>query len=388
MAVPLRLFIIAGEASGDALGAPLMAALREATGGEISFEGVGGPLMAEQGLDSLFPMSDLSVMGIAEIVPRLPLLLRRLRQTAAAVRATGPDAIVTIDAPEFCFGVLRRIGDRRAVRIHYVAPTVWAWRPWRAGKLARAIDHLMTLLPFEPTFFEQAGLAASFVGHPVVDGGAATADGVGFRAEAGIAPDARLLCVLPGSRMGEIARLLPPFGETVAALARRFPDLHVVLPTLPHLVGRVRQAVAGWPVPVMVTEDAAGRFGAMAASDVALAASGTVALELARCGTPSVIAYRVHPLTAAVVRRLVRVDYANLVNLLLDRPAVPELLQEHCRVDELTPALETLLTDETAQAAQLAACDEAIGLLSPAGMTPAAMAAETVLRVIRERQEN
>ncbi len=388
MATPLRLFIIAGEASGDALGAPLMEALREATGGDIAFDGVGGPLMAEQGLDSLFPMSDLSVMGIAEIVPRLPLLLRRLRQTARAVRAARPDAIVTIDAPEFCFGVLRRIGDRRAARIHYVAPTVWAWRPWRARKLARALDHLMTLLPFEPKFFEAAGLAASFVGHPVVDGGAARADGAAFRTGAGIAPDARLICVLPGSRAGEIARLLPPFGETIAALARRFPDLRVVLPTLPHIAGRVRRAVAGWPVPVTVTEDAAGRFDAMAAADAALAASGTVALELARCGTPAVIAYRVHPLTAAIVRRLVRVKYANLVNLLLDRPAVPELLQDQCRADQLAPALETLLTDEAARNAQRAACNEAIGLLSPVGTTPAAMAADTVLRVIRERREN
>lgn len=387
MAAPLRLFVIAGESSGDALGARLMGALHDRTGGAFEVSGVGGPLMAGQGLASLFPMSDIAVMGIAEIAPRLPLLLRRLRGTAAAIRAVRPDAIVTIDAPEFCLGVLRRIGDRNAVRIHYVAPTVWAWRPWRVRKFARAIDHLMTLLPFEPPFFERAGLAASFVGHPVVDGGAAHADGARFRAEAGIAPDARLLCVLPGSREGEIARLLPPFAETVARLARRFPDLRIAVPTLPHIAERVRAAVAGWPLPTVVTDDADRRYDAMAAADAALAASGTIALELARCGTPAVIAYRLHPLTAAVVRRLVRVQYVNLVNLLLDRPAVPELLQQDCRADRLAPALETLLADEAARAAQIAACAEAIALLSPDGMTPAEAAADTVLRVIRERKE-
>jgi len=388
MAAPLRLFIIAGEASGDALGARLMAALRGRTGGDIAFQGVGGALMVEQGLDSLFPMSDIAVMGIAEIAPRLPLLLRRLRETAAAIRAARPDAIVTIDAPEFCLGVLRRIGNREAVRIHYVAPTVWAWRPWRVGKFAWRLDHLMTLLPFEPPFFEKAGLPATFVGHPVVDGGAARADGARFRAARGIPPDAPLLCVLPGSRAGEIAQLLPPIAETVALLAARIPGLRVALPTLPHLGQRLRQAIAGWPVPVAVTDDEAARYDAMAAADAALAASGTVALELARCGTPAVIAYRVHPLTARIVRALVRVKYANLVNLLLDRPAVPEMLQEDCRPELLAPAVAALLADEAARTAQLAACAEAIALLAPQGMAPAEAAAETVLRVIRNRRNN
>lgn len=388
MAAPLRIFLIAGEASGDALGASLMEALRRQAGGEIGFAGVGGPLMAAQGLDSLFPMSDIAVMGIAEIAPRLPLLLRRLRQTAAAARGARPDAIVTIDAPEFCLGVLRRIGDRDAVRIHFVAPTVWAWRPWRARKFARRLDHLMTLLPFEPPYFEKAGLSATFVGHPVIEGGAAAADGARFRAVRNIPADAPLLCVLPGSREGEVAWLLPPFGETVARLAGRFPDLRVVLPTLPHLAARVARAVADWKVPVLVTDDAARRFDAMAAADAALAASGTVALELACCGTPSVIAYRVHPLTAAIVRRLIRVEYANLVNLLLGRAAVPELIQRDCRPGLLAPALERLLSDPAARAEQRAACEQAIGMLSPGGMKPSEMAAATVLRVIGDRRHH
>jgi len=380
---PLRVFLIAGEPSGDALGARLMAAIRRQSGSGAEFAGIGGPCMASEGLESLFPMSELSVMGIAEVLPRAVRLLRRMGQTAAAIRRLRPDVVVTIDAPSFCFGVLRRIRDAPTRKIHYVAPTVWAWRPWRARKFAAVLDHLMVLLPFEPPFFERAGLAATFVGHPVLESGVRGADGGRFRTTRGIAPDAPLLCVLPGSRRGEIRRHLPPFAEAVARLHARFPALRVVVPTVPAVADEVAAHLAGWPMPVMLVAGDAEKYDAMAAADAALAASGTVALELALSAVPSVIAYRVNPVTAAIVRRMLRVMYFNLVNLLLEREAMPEFLQENCRGDLLADAVGRLMTDAAAADAQRAAAAEAMAMLSPGGRSPSDAAAEVVISVVR-----
>jgi len=377
-------FLVACEPSGDALGARLMAALRGRTGGRVRFAGVGGTRMRAEGLDSLFPVDDLAVMGIVEVVPRIPLVLRRMRQAARAVADMRPDAIVTIDSPAFAFGFLKRVAGRTVPRIHYVAPTVWAWRPWRVRKFARTFDRLLALLPFEPPLFADAGLACDFVGHPVLESGAEKADGTAFRARHGIPADAPLLCVLPGSRMGEVRRLLPHFADAVARLAARFPGLRVALPTVSTVADAVRAHVAGWKAPVTVVTGDDDKYGAMAASTVALAASGTVALELALAGTPAVIAYRLSPLTWAVVNRMVRVEYANLVNLLLDRPAVPELLQHDCRGDRLAEEVERLMQSEKLRDVQRRAGREALAKLSAGGATPSDRAAETVLAAIEQ----
>ncbi len=373
------IFLVAGEPSGDALGGRLMAALARLTGGRVRFAGIGGTAMAAQGLASLFPMEELSVMGIAEILPRLPSLRRRIGETAAAIRAAKPDAVVTIDAPAFCNAVWRRLGRTEARLIHYVAPSVWAWRPGRARHLARRIDHVMCLLPFEPPFFEREGLKASFVGHPVVESGAAGAKGAAFRAARRIPSDATTLCVLPGSRGGEVSRMLAPFGATVARLAARDPELVVLVPTVPSVADEVRWAIAPWPARTMRIQDEAEKYAAMAASNAALAASGTVALELALARVPSVIAYRVNPLTAAILRRLVRVDHVSLVNILLGREAVPELLQEDCTPDRLAAALTRLIEDGAARAAQIAAAGEVAALLGAEGPPPSERAARVVL---------
>jgi len=376
---PLRIFLIAGEPSGDVLGARLMAALKRRTGGAVEFAGVGGERMAAEGLRSLFPMSELSVMGIAEIVPRIGGLLRRISETAAAIRQRRPDAVVTIDAPAFSVRVLRRIAGTGIPKIHYVAPTVWAWRPWRARKFAAVVDRLMVLLPFEPPWFERAGLAATFVGHPVLEGGVASADGARFRTAHGIAARAPLLCVLPGSRRGEVSRLLPPFADAVARLHRRFPDLQIVIPTVGNVAAEVRTMTAGWAPRVTIVEGDRDKYDAMAASDAALAASGTVALELALSGVPTVIGYRVHPLTAAILRRMVTVSHFSLVNILLGREAVPEFFQSACRGDLLAAEVLPLLTDATAADAQRRAMAEAVGMLSPPDGTPSDAAASVVL---------
>lgn len=380
MSRPLRIFLIAGEPSGDVLGARLIAALRDLTGGAVEVMGVGGEMMREQGLDSLFPMEELSVMGIAEILPHLPGLLRRIRETAAAVDSAAPDALITIDSPDFTRRVARRLRNRSIPRIHYVAPTVWAWRPWRAKGFARDFTHLLALLPFEPPWFERVGLPCSFVGHPVVDSGADRGDGPAFRARHGIDPQATLICVLPGSRRGEVGRLAGDFGAALEVLAKRHPGLRITVPTVETVEPLVRQVTAGWAGEPVVVRGEGERHDAMAAADAALAASGTVALELALAKLPTVIAYRMAPLTHFLVRRLANVKFANLVNIIEDREVVPELIQDDCRPDRLADALERMLgPDGRAQVEQVA---PALRQLGHGGEAPGLRAARAVLDII------
>ena len=382
MADPPLVFLVAGEPSGDAIGARLMTALRARTGDHVRFAGIGGDRMTATGLESLFPQSDLTVMGIAEVIPRIPRLLRRLRETVAAIRDCAPDVVVTIDAPGFSYRIARRLARRPFPLIHYVAPTVWAWRPGRAAKLARLVDHLLAILPFEPPWFERVGLACTFVGHPVVEEQDGTGDGPGFRERHGIGPEAMLLCVLPGSRSSEVRRLLPPFGTVVAELAGRHPDLQVVIPTVSGVAEAVRAAAATWPAsPIVVGQ--ADKGDAFAASSAALAASGTVSLELALAAVPHVIAYRVNPLSAAIARRLIKVRYASLVNLLADAPIVPEYLQGNCTVDRLVPAVERLLTDPEAAATQRRDAGRSVAELGFDGSPPSHRAADAVLAIMR-----
>jgi lipid-A-disaccharide synthase len=377
--MPLIFFIV-GEPSGDTLGARLMASLKRIGGPDMRFAGLAGERMAGEGMSSIFPIADLSVMGLFEVAPRIPRLLGRMRQTAKAIHDTRPDAVVSIDAPSFCAGVWRRLPAGRAKLIHYVAPTVWAWRPGRAKKFARAIDHLMCLLPFEPPYFEREGLPATFVGHPVIESGADKGDGAAFRARHDIPTDARVLCVLPGSRRGEVRRMLAPFAETAAMLVQRFPSLVIVLPTVPAVVQEVR----GQPFPMraIVVEGDAEKYAAMAASDAALAASGTVSLELALARVPTVIAYRINPLTYTVVRRMVKVNYVTIANLLLERQAVPEFLQGKCRPDRLAGEVARLIEDEAVRTAQISAASEAMRMLGAGGIPPSERAARVVLEEI------
>ncbi len=380
------IFLVAGENSGDALGASLMRALSARLGGRVGFVGVGGPEMKGAGLDSLFAMEDLSVMGLFEILPRLRLLLNRIKKTSDAVEALKPDVLVTIDAPDFCFRVIKKLKARgvKTPVIHYVAPSVWAWRAGRAAKVARFLDHLLCLLPFEPPFFEKEGLEATFVGHPVVESDVGSGDGARFRHRHNIGVDAPLLCLLPGSRAGEVERLLPVFGETATRLTAHFPTLRLVVPTLEHVEERVRGAMASWAMPVVIV-GADEKADAFAASDVALAASGTVALELAMAGLAHVIAYRLNPLSVFLVRRLIKIPYVNLINIILRREAVPEFLQERCTADNLARETARLLGDAQARDAQISAAREALRQLGLGGPAPGERAGEVVLRFLQEK---
>lgn len=347
---PLRhVMLVAGEASGDQLGARLMAALKAQAAEEglppPRFTGVGGPLMEAEGLSSLFPMRELSVMGILEILPRVPKLRRRLLQTVETARREAPDIVVTIDAPAFNLRIGQRLKDAPFPVVQYVAPQVWAWRPGRARIVADRFDHLLALLPFEPDFFERWGLPTTFVGHSVLETGAGSGDGPGFRARHGIAATDTMLLVLPGSRRSELGRLLQPFGETVARLSRELPGLRPVLPVVAHLADEVAERVRHWPLPPLLVQGQQEKWDAFAAGDAALAASGSVTLELAMAGTPMVVAYRVNPISAMIARRLIRVPYACMVNIIAERGAVPEFLQEDCRPDRLAEAVKAVLRD-------------------------------------------
>ena len=376
------IFLIAGEASGDSLGARLMAALKRRTGNRVRFAGVGGAAMAQEGLDSLFPMGELSFMGLAEILPHLPRLLRRLGETAAEVARLRPRVVVTIDSPEFSFRVARRIAHLGIPRVHYVAPQVWAWRAGRARKLVGTVDHLMALLPFEPPYFDEVGLPCDFVGHPVIEAGADRGDGAAFRARHGIAPEATVISVLPGSRHTEVRRLLPVFAGAVELLTRERPDLAVAVATVEAVRDEVTAAVRAWSRPGIVVTDPAEKYDAFAASRAAIAKSGTVTLELALAGVPMVVCYKMSAITAFLARRLVRVDYAGLVNLLADRPVAPELLQDACTPAGIAEKVAPLLDEGAARAEQLAGFEAVVGQLGGTSPAPSERAAAVVLEVI------
>jgi lipid-A-disaccharide synthase len=374
-------FLLAGEPSGDRLGAALMAGLKGLSPG-AAFSGIGGPAMAAEGLDSLFPMEELSVMGLVEVLPKYLHLKRRIRETAGAVLAARPSALVTIDSPDFCLRVaaLVKAADPAIRTIHYVAPSVWAWRPGRAAKMARVIDHVLALLPFEPPYMTAAGMTCDFVGHPVTAEPQATpADAAAFRTAHRIAADAPLVAALPGSRKGEVTRLIAPFGETLRHVAARHPGLRVVIPTPAHLQALVREATRGWPgQPVVLpAPDVATRTAAFAAADAALAASGTVSLELAAQGCPMVIAYDMAPLTLWLMRRLARVDTVTLVNLVSDTRHVPEFIGKDCRAEAIAPALLQLLDQGAGPQAQAMAVT--MDLLGRGREAPGLRAARSVL---------
>ena len=379
----MTFFLVAGEASGDRLGAALMAGLTALAPG-VAFEGVGGPRMQAEGLDSLFPMEELSVMGLWEVLPRYRQLKARIAQTAAAVVAARPRALITIDSPDFGLRVARAArAERPGLRtIHYVAPSVWAWRPGRAAKMAEVIDHVLALLPFEPPYMEAAGMSCDFVGHPVVTEPQATAaEAAAFRDSLMIGPDQPLALCLPGSRGGEVRRLAPRFDGTLMRLRDREPRLRVVLPTVRGVAGMVRAMAARWPFPPVVVEEEADRRAAFAAADLALAASGTVSLDLAASRTPMVIGYDMHPLSRALIGRMLKVDTVTLVNLVSETRAVPEFLGRACRPGPMAAALMRLMDDPEAREAQLDAMAVTMERLGMGGEPPGLRAARSVLSV-------
>ena len=377
----MKLFLIAGEPSGDNLGGALMAGLRDLAPA-VEFLGVGGPAMQAQGLESRFPMEELAVMGIWEVLPKYRALKARIAETARAVADERPDALITIDSPDFCLRVAREARrlnpDLRT--IHYVAPSVWAWRPGRAKKMAEVIDHVLAILPFEPPLMRAAGMTCDFVGHPIVsEPVASAAEAAAFRETHGIAPEQPLILCLPGSRRGEVSRLGPRFDEALMRLRDRVPEIRVVIPTVRGVSGLVRDMAKRWPTAPVVVESPEERRAAFAAADLALAASGTVSLDLAANDVPMVIGYDVAPLSRLIIRLLLKTDTVTLVNLVSDTRVVPEFLGANCEPGPMSQALFCLIEHPEDRAGQIAAMNLTMERLGRGGEAPGLRAARSVL---------
>ena len=375
------IYIIAGEASGDVLGARLIAALRKLRP-DLTFAGIGGERMAEQGMPSLFPYRELALMGLLEVLPRIRQLKRRLAETEADILARRPALLVTIDSPGFTLRIAEAVKPHGIRVLHYVAPQVWAWRPGRVKKLRHKIDHLLCLLPFEPAFFEAAEIPVRFVGHPVLESGVDQGNAARFRARHGLAETDRPLIIMPGSRRSEATRLLPIFAETMKALSAQVPGVRPIIPVSPIVAPLIRAATAHWPsAPILVDQldEKHDAFAAAAQNGAGLIKSGTSSLEMAVAGVPHIVAYRVNPITAAIARRLVKVPHASLVNLLCQREVVPEHIQESCTPAALLKSLLPLLQEAQSGVAQRQGFAETLAALQAPSGTPSEAAAAAVL---------
>ena len=344
----MRAFLIAGEPSGDKLGGALMSGLKSLT--DIAFDGVGGPLMEAEGLSSRFPMDELSVMGLAEILPKYRSLKARVREMADAVLQTQPDVLITIDSPEFCLRVARLVKTKSDIRtVHYVAPTVWAWRSGRAEKMSAYVDHVLALFPFEPPLMQEAGMTCDFVGHPVVaEPVASQAEAAAFRHSHGIGGP--MILALPGSRKSEVTRLADRFGEALRDVLAQVPDARVVVPCAGPSYEVVQQQVKAWPGrPLLIPPGDASKAAAFKAADVALAASGTVSLELAAAETPMVIAYDMAWISRLIIGRMLKVDTVTLVNLVAESRTVPEFIGANCLPTDIAAGVLDVLSKPEAQ---------------------------------------
>ena len=374
-----HVFLVAGEESGDRLGAALIAALHQRTQGRVRVSGIGGERMAQLGVPSLFPIGDLAIIGFTDIPARLPKILSRIRQAADAVIASNPDVLVIIDSPDFTHRVARRVRTRASgiPIVDYVCPSVWAWRPGRAKTMRAYVDHVLALLPFEPAALQRlAGPPGTYVGHPLIE---QIGDLRPDPAEAGRGLEARRsLIVMPGSRRGEIRRMAPVFGATLGLLTKQSGELDVVVPAVARLESVVRQAVADWPVPARVITEASEKYAAFRSARAALTKSGTSTLELALAGIPMVAAYKLSVPGAIVAGLLLKVNTVILANLVLGENVVPEFLQLKCTPKRLAAALLPLLSDTPERHRQVEAFARLDAVMG-AGGAPSDLAAEIVL---------
>ncbi len=383
-----RIFIVAGEHSGDQLGGKLMAALKAKSDTPMLFSGVGGETMEAEGLHSIFPLADVAVMGPLAILARLPKLVRRVYQAVAAGLAADPDGVIIIDSPEFTHPIAKRIRKRKPLVpiIGYVSPTVWAWRPGRARKMRPYVDHLMAILPFEPEAHKQlGGPPCSYVGHPMIEKldwikGLDTGE---LAQRLALDPAKPVLLVLPGSRSTEVRRLMQPFGETVRLLTEQTGPMEVIIPAVASVRPLIEQGLASWPMLPHIVAGETDKFKAFRLAHAALAASGTVTLELGMAGVPMVVAYRVDGL-AAGLRFLVKVPSIVLANLVIGEKIFPEFVQEDCRPDMLAAALLPLMGDTPERRSQLGGLDRIASNMLLEGATPSERAAETAMAVIEQ----
>ena len=379
-------YIIAGEPSGDLLASRLMRALRDKYP-DVRFAGMGGETMAALGFESLFDISEISVMGILEVLPKLRRIMRRMNQVMNDIREQRPDVLVTVDSWGFVHQILARLKKEGnpVPKLHYVAPQVWAWNRGRAKSVARLVDRLMTLLPYEPPYFEKYGLPCTFVGHPVIENTAhLTIDPAAFKAKYGIPESCTLISVLPGSRHSEIKRLIPVFKQTLRQVKKTFPDLYLVIPTVAAISREVETAFANLEIPHRIIMGQNERYAAFRSSVFALAASGTVSLELTACGTPHVITYKFGFATNKILKHFAGTKYANLINNLADRFVIPEFVLENCREALITPAALYLMQHPDKAKAQVNEAQQYLLKLKLDNAMPSEKAAEMVLEKLKD----
>ncbi|WP_375314436.1 lipid-A-disaccharide synthase [Bradyrhizobium sp. A5] len=380
-----KIFLIATEESGDRLGSALMKVLRQRLGDGVQFVGVGGRTMAREGLETLFPIEELSIVGFAAVVQQLPKILRLIRGTADAVLEAAPDALVIIDSPDFTHRVARRVrATNPAIPVvDYVSPSVWAWRPGRARAMLGYVDHVLGLLPFEPAEYRKlGGPPCSYVGHPLIE----ELPSLRPNAEEQKRRDAEppVLLVLPGSRRSEIRHHLEMFGATLGRLHAAGRAFELMLPTMPHLEATIREGVANWPVKPQIVVGETEKRAAFRIAHAALAKSGTVTLELALANIPMVTAYRVSAIEAFILRRAVKVSSVILANLVIGKEVIPEFLQEDCTPEKLAPALSEVLTDSPLRRQQVEAFAQLDTIMSTGNKPPSVLAADIVLATMRK----
>jgi len=377
----MKIYFVTGEPSGDLLASSLIKALREKDP-KVEFYGIGGETMSSLGFKSLFNISELTVMGFFEVVPRLPLILKRLKQTVQDIININPDIIITVDSWGFVSALLTKLKKKNVTipKLHYVAPQVWAWKKNRAKNVAKLTDRLMTLLPYEPPYFEKYGLQCDFVGHPVVENNVENINS-DFREKHGIPNDANIVTILHGSRNSEVKRLIPVFRKTISILAENINNLFIVIPTVETVVNEVKKEFVNSKIPYTIITGREERYSAFKSSMFALAASGTVSLELASCKTPHLVAYKFNTLTNYVARIFVKVKYVNLINILSDKEIIPEFLLRRCKPNLIaTKALELTNKNTANQMANEAI--EGLQKLKLPNILPSERAAEIVMEMV------
>jgi lipid-A-disaccharide synthase len=383
--VARKIFLIATEESGDRLGANLMKVLRQRLGGAVEFEGVGGQSMAREGLTSLFPIEELSIIGLAAVVAQLPKILRLIGKTARAVTQASPDILVIIDSPDFTHRVARRVraSDPSIPIIDYVSPSVWAWRPGRARAMLRYVDHVLALLPFEPEEYRRLrGPPCSYVGHPLIEQTATLRPGPGEQKRRDEAPP--VLLVLPGSRRSEIRHHMAVFGEALGRLRDEGVAFELILPTMPHLIEAVGEGIKDWKVAPRIVIGEQEKRAAFRIARAALAKSGTVTLELALAGVPMVTAYKTGAVEAWIVLKAIDVKSVILANLVVGENVVPEFLQQDCTPEKLVPALREVLDDSKLRRHQVEAFARLDGIMTTGDQPPGVRAADIVLATLRK----
>lgn len=378
----MKIYIIAGEPSGDLLASRLMRAMLLKCP-DTQFFGIGGETMEREGLKSLFDIKELAVMGILEVIPSIPRILKRIKQTIQDIERIKPDVVLTVDSWSFSARIHKALRKKKLniKQVHYVAPQVWAWKKKRARTMYKYIDHLLTLFPYEPKYFIPYHLNASFVGHPVIESNVLFGNGTDFKARFNISDDCKVMAILPGSRHNEVARLLPVFLQTAEDFYQKHPDFRFVIPTVKTVEDKVKAMVQNSKLPITVVSTEFDRHDAFRAANIAIAASGTVALELAMVDVPHIIAYKVAPLTAFLARRFLKIQFVNLSNILLGREVVPELLQENCTKEKILYYVETLLKKGDLYERQMEGFQKVKEILGLNEQTPSANACDILIQI-------